>query len=140
MDAHTRTKFQRFMNDHPLSFFKKLIISTLGLLHNLNMMSLAKAVLGSLKDCECKRITLSKCPLVPYVPKKDVVQEMVSVLKNDQVLKTQIGEDAELCLSIWHSTTREGCLTHVGSAMDTMSCPWKEPLWIWRISTKNRVP
>ncbi len=41
------------------------------------MMSLAKAVPSSLKDCECKRITLRKCPPVPYVPKKDVVKEIV---------------------------------------------------------------
>jgi hypothetical protein len=70
------------------------------LLCNLHTMSLAKAVPDGLKDWECKRITLREHPPVPYVPKKDVVQEMVSALKNDQSLETTIGEGAELPLSI----------------------------------------
>ncbi len=39
-------------------------------------------------------------------------------LKNHQSLKTQIGEGAELHLSIWHSGMHEAFLMHVGSAMD----------------------
>jgi hypothetical protein len=68
------------------------------------MMSLAKAAPEGLKDCKCKRITLHKCPLIPYVPEKDSVQEMVSVLKTES-LKTQIGVGMELPVSIWHSGT-----------------------------------
>jgi hypothetical protein len=81
-------------------------------------MSLAKALLDGLKDRECKRITLHKRPLVPYVPKKDVVQEMVSALKNDQSLKTIIGEGAELRLPIWNCGTCKAFLMHMGLAMD----------------------
>jgi hypothetical protein len=98
MDAPTTTKFQRFTSNPPLSSFKKLIVSTPRVLSSLHTMSLAKAVPDGLKDCECERITLCECPLVPYVPKKDIVQETVSALKNDQSLKTSIGEGAELLL------------------------------------------
>ncbi len=83
-------------------------------------MSLAKAVPNGLKDCKCKRNTLRKCPPVPHVPKKDSIQETVSALKNDQNLKTQIGESMELQVSIWHSETHKAFLVHVGSAMDAI--------------------
>jgi hypothetical protein len=83
-------------------------------------MSLVKAVPGSLKNCECKRITLRERPPVSNVPKKDVIQEMMSALKNDQSLKTLIGEGAELRLPIWHYGMRKAFLMHVGSAMDTI--------------------
>ncbi len=83
-------------------------------------MSLVKAAPEGLKDHECKRITLvRKHPLIPYVPKKDSVQETVSAHKAVS-LKTQIGEGTELRVSIWHSGTREAFLMHVGSAMDAI--------------------
>jgi hypothetical protein len=62
---------------------------------------------------------LHKHPLVPYVPKKDPVQERVSALK-DQNLKTTIGEDTKLHLSIWHTRTCEALLMHVGSTLDAI--------------------
>jgi hypothetical protein len=80
-------------------------------------MSLAKAVPRGIKDRECKRFTLQECPLVPYVPEKDPVQETVSLLKSDQSLKTTIGVDAELRLPIWHCGTRKAFLMHVSSAL-----------------------
>ncbi len=83
-------------------------------------MSLVMAVPDCLKDCECKRITLYERPTVPYVPKKDVVQVTVSALKNDQSLKAQIGEGAEIHLSIWHSGMCEVLLIHVELAMDAI--------------------
>jgi hypothetical protein len=83
-------------------------------------MSLAKAVPEGLKDHECKRISLCKCPPVPYVPEKDSIQETVSALKSDQSLKTLIGEGAELCLPIWHCGTCKAFLMHVGLDMDTI--------------------
>ncbi len=83
-------------------------------------MSLAKAVPDGLKDYECERTTLRKCPPVLYVPKKDIVQETVSTLKNNQSLKTQIGEGTELPLSIWHSVMRKSILMHMGLAMDAI--------------------
>jgi hypothetical protein len=59
-------------------------------------MSLAKAVPEGIRDPKCKWVTLCERPPVPSVPKKEVIQETVSALKNDQSLKTSIGEDAEL--------------------------------------------
>jgi hypothetical protein len=54
------------------------------------------------------------------VPEKDPIQETVSLLKNDQSLKTTIGVDAEFCLPIWHCGMCEACLMHVSSALDTI--------------------
>jgi hypothetical protein len=99
-------------------------------------MSLVKAVPNDLKDRKCKRITLHKSPPVPYVPKKDIVQETVSDLKNNQSLKTQIGEGAELHLPICHSRMCKAFLMHVGWAMDAientkkpMGSTWSNPTW-----------
>jgi hypothetical protein len=84
------------------------------------MISLAEAVPEGIRDRECKRITLYKRPLVPYVLKKDPVQEAVSALKNYQSLKTSIGEDTELHLPIWHCGTREAFLMHMNMAIDAI--------------------
>ncbi len=83
-------------------------------------MSIAKAVPKGIKDHECKRFALQECSLVPYVPEKDSVQEMVSLLKSDQSLKTTIGADAELRLPIWHCGTRKAFLMHVSSALNAI--------------------
>ncbi len=92
---YARTKFQWFTSDPPLSSFKKLIVLTPRLLRSLYTMSLAKAVPDGLKDHECEKSALCKCPLIPYVPEKDCVQETVSAYK-DNHLKTQIGKGMEL--------------------------------------------
>ncbi len=63
-------------------------------------MSIAKAVPDSIKDRECERFTLQERPPVPYTPEKDPIQELVSLLKSDQSLKTTIGADAELRLAL----------------------------------------
>ena len=76
------------------------------------MMSLAKAVPKGIRDKECERFALQKCPPVPYVPEKDPVQEPVFALKSDQSLKTTIREDAELRLPIWHCGTCMFFLMH----------------------------
>jgi hypothetical protein len=59
------------------------------------MISLAKAVPDSLKECECKKMALCKRPLIPYVPEKDSVQKTVSALKENH-LKTLINKGMEL--------------------------------------------
>jgi hypothetical protein len=81
-------------------------------------MLLAKAVPKGIKDRKCERFSLQERPPVPYVPEKGSVQEMVSLLKSNQSLKTTIGADAELRLPIWHCGTREAFLMHVRSALD----------------------
>ena len=82
-------------------------------------MSLAKAVPDGLKDRECEKTPLRKCPPIPYVPEKDCVQETVSAYK-DNHLKTQISEGMELRVPIWHSGTHEAFLIHVGSAQEAI--------------------
>ena len=54
------------------------------------------------------------------MPEKDPIQETVSLLKNDQSLKTTIRVDANFCLPIWHCGTREAFLMHVSSALDAI--------------------
>jgi hypothetical protein len=82
-------------------------------------MSLAKAVPKSIRDKECKRVFLQERFLVPYVPEKDPIKEMVSALKIDQSLETTIREDAELHLPIWHCGMREAFLMHMSTALNT---------------------
>jgi hypothetical protein len=62
---------------------------------------------------KCEKFTLRKCPLIPYVPKKDCVQETVSLFKNNH-LKMQISKGIGLRIPIWHSGTHEAFLIHVG--------------------------
>ena len=59
------------------------------------MLSLAKAACKGLKDHKCKKIILCKWPKIPYVPKKDSVQETLSALKAES-LKTQISKGTKL--------------------------------------------
>jgi hypothetical protein len=83
-------------------------------------MSIAKAVPKGIKDRECERFALQERPPVLYVPEKDPVQETVSLLKNDQSLKTTIRVDAKLPLPILHCGTRKAFLMHVSSALDAI--------------------
>ncbi len=71
-------------------------------------------------DRGCERFALQERPPVPYVPEKDPIQETVSALKSDQSLKTNIGEDAELHLPIWHCGTSEAFLMHMSTALDAI--------------------
>ncbi len=121
-NCFSRTRFQCFLSDPPLSSFKKLIVLNPRLVQvqSLRTMSVAKAVPKGIKDRECKRFALREPPLVPYMPEKDSVQETVSALKSDQSLKTTIGVDAELRLPIWHCGMCEAFLMHLSSALDTI--------------------
>ncbi len=120
MDAHyVRTSFQRFVSNPPRSSFKKLIVSTPRLLHNLNTMSLGKAALDGLKDCKCEKMALRKRPPIPFVPEKDSVQKKVSSYE-DNHLKTLIKEGTELQVPIWHSGMHEAFLIHVGSVREAI--------------------
>ncbi len=107
------------MSDASRSSFKKLIVSTPRLLHNLHVMSLAKAAPDSLKNCECKNMALHECPPIPYVPEKDGVKETVSSFK-DNHLKTLINKGTEIRVPIWHSGMREAFLIHAGSAQEAI--------------------
>ncbi len=80
-----RTSFQQFLNKTLRSPFKNLIVSMPTLIQGLRTMSLAKSVLNKLNPQECKRTKLHKPPPVPYIPKKDKVQEEVAKLQNLQI-------------------------------------------------------
>ncbi len=83
-------------------------------------MSLAKLVPDNLKPQECKRLCLHDPPPVPYVRKKDKVQEEVSKMKNLQ-LNTSVDKDTTLNFPVWYSNgTREAMLMHVMATLDAI--------------------
>ncbi len=65
-------------------------------------------------------MALRERPLVPHVPEKDNVQEIVLSSFNDNHLKMLINEGTELRVPIWHSGMREAFLIHMGSARETI--------------------
>jgi hypothetical protein len=83
-------------------------------------MSLTKSVPDRLNPQECKRTKLRKPPPVPYIPKKDKVQEEVAKLRNLQI-KTLLEKDTMLHFPVWHKNgTQEAFLMHVTAVLDTM--------------------
>ena len=64
-------------------------------------------------------MALRERPPIPYVPKKDSVQEMVSSFK-DNHLKTLINEGTKLRVPIWHSGMCKAFLIQVGSAWEAI--------------------
>jgi hypothetical protein len=87
-------------------------------------MSLAKSVPEGLNPQECKQTKLHEPPPVPYIPKKDKVQEEVAKLRNLQI-KTLLEKDTTLNFPMWHKTgTREAFLMHVTVVLDTMKKTW----------------
>ncbi len=116
----TRTNIQCFLNQMLRSSFKKLIISMLSLLQGLHMMSLLKFVPEGLKPQECKRTKLREPLPVPYIPRKDEVQEEVSRLRNLEI-KTAIKKDTTLNFPVWQENgTREAFLMHVMGVLDAI--------------------
>jgi hypothetical protein len=85
------------------------------------MMSLAKSVLDGLKPQECKRTKLREPPPIPYIPKKDKVQEEVPRLRNLQI-KTLLEKDTTLNFLVWHKNgSREAFLMHVMVVLDAIN-------------------
>jgi hypothetical protein len=83
-------------------------------------MSLAKLVLDGLKPKECKRLCLQEPLPVPYVPKKDEVQQEVSKMKNLQI-KTSIDKDTTLNFFVWYDNgTKEAFLMHVTAVLNVI--------------------
>ena len=57
---------------------------------------------------------------VPYIPKKDKVQEEVAKLQNLQI-KTLLEKDTMLTFPVWHENgTHEDFLMHVTAVLDAM--------------------
>jgi hypothetical protein len=83
-------------------------------------MSLAKSVPKGLNPQECKQTKLRVPPPVPYIPKKDKVQEEVTKLQNLQI-KTFLEKDTTLNFPVWHENrTCEAFLMHVMVVLDAM--------------------
>jgi hypothetical protein len=81
---------------------------------------LQKSVPEGLNPQECKCTKLCKPPSVPYIPKKDKVQEEVVKLQNLQI-KTLLMKDTTLNFPVWHENgTCEAFLMHVTAVLDTM--------------------
>ncbi len=69
---------------------------------------------------KCERTKLREPPPVPYVPKKDEVQEEVAKLRNLEI-KTTIEKDTTLNFPVWHKNgTREAFLMHVTAVLDAI--------------------
>jgi hypothetical protein len=83
-------------------------------------MSLAKSVPKGLKPQECKRTKLREPPPVPYIPKKDEVQEEVAKMQNLQI-KTLLEKDMTLHFPVWHKNgTPKAFLIHVMAVLDAL--------------------
>ncbi len=84
------------------------------------MMSLPKSVPKGLNPQECKQTRLREPPPVPYIPKKDKVQEKVAKLRNLQIM-TLLEKDTTLNFLVWHENgTCEAFLMHVTVVLVTM--------------------
>jgi hypothetical protein len=83
-------------------------------------MSLPKSVPKGLNPCKWDCTKLCKPPPVPYIPKKDKVQEDVSKLRQLQS-KTLLEKDTTLNLAVWQENeTREAFLMYVMAVLDVM--------------------
>jgi hypothetical protein len=83
-------------------------------------MSLSKYVPEGLKPQECERTKLNEPPPVPYVPKKDEVQEEIAKLRNREI-KTTIKKNTNLNFLVWHKNgTCEAFLIHMTAVLDAI--------------------
>jgi hypothetical protein len=83
-------------------------------------MSFKKSVPDKLKPRECKHTKLREPPPIPYIPKKDKVQEEVARLRNLQI-KTSLEKDITLNFPVWHKNgTQEAFLMHVMAVLDAI--------------------
>jgi hypothetical protein len=83
-------------------------------------MSLAKSVPEGLKPQECKCTKLREPLPIPYIPKRDEVQEEVARLRNLQI-KTLLEKDTTLNFPVRHKNgTQEAFLMHVMAVLDTI--------------------
>ena len=81
-------------------------------------MSHMKVALEGLKPQECERNMGRSKPPIPYIPKKDVIQEVVDFSAN--MLKLTLPHKVELHVPVWSKRTPEQFLVHVQSALDSI--------------------
>ncbi len=67
---------------------------------------------------ECERNANRSTPLIPYIPKKDGIQEAVDSGTN--TLKLKLPHKEELCIPVWFKGTPEQFLVHVQQALDAI--------------------
>ncbi len=83
-------------------------------------MSLTNSVPDGLKPQEWEHTKLREPPPIPYVPKKDKVQEEVSRLINLQI-KTLLEKDRTLNFPVWHKNgTWKAFFMHVTVVLDAI--------------------
>ncbi len=102
---------------YPREFFKALFLGThLG--DTAARMSHAKVAPEGLKPQECKRNVGRSKPLIPYIPKKDIIQEALDF--STYTLKLLLCHKVELHVPVWSKGTPEQSLVHVQQALDAI--------------------
>ena len=81
-------------------------------------MSHAKVAPEGLKPQECERNAGRSKPPIPYIPKKDVLQDAVESSAN--TLKLTLPHKMELRVPVWSKGTPEQFLVHVQQALDVI--------------------
>jgi hypothetical protein len=109
--------FFKPMNSVPKSVFKALFYGT-SLSAAARRMSHAKVAPEGLKSQEYERNTGRSRPPIPYIPEKDVIQEVVDSSAN--MLKFTLPHKVELHVPLWSKVTPEQFLVHVQQALDAI--------------------
>ena len=78
----------------------------------------AKVAPEGLKPQECERNAGRSKPPIPYIPEKDVIQEVVDSSAN--MLKLKLPHKVELCVPVWSNGTPEQFLVHVQQALNAI--------------------
>ena len=86
-------------------------------------MSPAKVAPEGLKPQECERNLGRSKPQIPFIPKKDNLQEAVESSTN--TLKLTLPHKVELRVPVWSKGTPEQFLVHVQQALDAI---WQKGL------------
>jgi hypothetical protein len=82
-------------------------------------MSHAKVSPEGLKPQECERNMDRSRPPIPYIPEKDVIQEVADSSAN--MLKLTLPQRVELRIPVWSKGTPEQFLVHVQQALGAIS-------------------
>jgi hypothetical protein len=82
-------------------------------------MSHTKVAPEGLKPHESEWNTGRSRPPIPYIPKKDVIQEAVDSSAN--MLKLALPHKVELRIPVWSKGTPEQFLVHIQQALDAIS-------------------
>ena len=81
-------------------------------------MSHAKVAPEGFKPQECERNAGRSKPPIPYIPKKDIIQEAVDSSSN--MLKLLLPHKVELCVPVWSKGTPEHFLVQVQQALNAI--------------------